>query len=454
MWPFGKKMKDESLKVECLPTKVEIVDCCCVKEAKIVHIQGKGALKERAAYSSRDDDIGYCSQISLYGVPLAQYNGYGCPTCVGWLATGYGRETVTCEEVRQYSKYAEKPFENLESSIEGLNPILKLLESGLYAIGYGECFPTDGEENFFWNVSNELERKQGTAILPTDYGQYINGEPAYLYPTQGAKCYNPERVQYYKEMFQKTGKLPPILVYNFQSCLNIVLDGHHRACAAALLGIPVPCIMIFPFWGYSCTVKDGKREKRKLIFSGIEVDVGEIPKEYQPTDKTTLPEGTIKNGAGRLSTRQWEPEYLGSVKKYPTLQEYVNLKGAGLSFDTNIDILNQELEKYFAKYCPPSGEKAVVDDFDHLGNRDYPPSAQKAEGILTLLKYKDTKQFKKAAIRCIKHTRVKSLRETAYILLVDIKDDPEVEQVFIDYLIENEDRKDIFLPLIHSYWDR
>ena len=46
------------------------------------------------------------------------------------------------------------------------------------------------------------------------------------------------------------------------------------------------------------------------------------------------------------------------------------------------------------------------------------------------------------------------LRKAAYQALRIFPEDPEVEQRFIDYLVQCDDPHDEILPLIHSFWDQ
>jgi len=44
------------------------------------------------------------------------------------------------------------------------------------------------------------------------------------------------------------------------------------------------------------------------------------------------------------------------------------------------------------------------------------------------------------------------LKLVIYNFLVNMKNNAEVEQIFIDYIVYNEDRDDPVLELINSYW--
>ena len=45
------------------------------------------------------------------------------------------------------------------------------------------------------------------------------------------------------------------------------------------------------------------------------------------------------------------------------------------------------------------------------------------------------------------------LREAAFRILAGIKGDPEIEDLFVDYLVDCEDRKDPLRLIADHYWD-
>ncbi|WMJ22163.1 hypothetical protein RBG61_09135 [Paludicola sp. MB14-C6] len=141
-----------------LAVDINTKDIPAIKSAKLVFVDGKGSL-DIHSFSISDSYYGSCyiSQITLNNMPLIQINSPGCPTCNSILATGYGIANAKCKELNDIQKSVNAPFVSLDDSITVLTPLFRLLKSGLYIVADVECYPTDENENFFWNVANELD---------------------------------------------------------------------------------------------------------------------------------------------------------------------------------------------------------------------------------------------------------------------------------------------------------
>lgn len=277
--------------------------------AKLIQVNGTGAL-ETTTMEVNNDYYGatYLSHIKLNGVPLAQKDSPSCPTCASLLATGYGINNVDCPEIRETRNKINSPFINLENSITDIKPILGLLQSGLYVIADVEAYPTDGNGHFFWEVNDTFTENPATAgILTQDY-DYVNGIPAYLYPTQDTKLFDENRVEHYIKIYENYDKAPRTIIYNYTEFISLILDGHHKACAAAKLGKKVKCLSILPYAGISY-IREGKLNiPSKVIYSGIEIDFDNIPDEFQKIYKDSKVEtkfSKLKRLDTRLINREW-----------------------------------------------------------------------------------------------------------------------------------------------------
>jgi len=62
---------------------------------------------------------------------------------------------------------------SLEESIENIEPLLTLLETGFYLIADAICYPTDGDKNFFWNTPNKLEKENYFELLDEEFVQNV-----------------------------------------------------------------------------------------------------------------------------------------------------------------------------------------------------------------------------------------------------------------------------------------
>ena len=419
---FFKKNK-EKLSVELLDIEADISQIINIKDSRVVYINGAEKLKI------------FCSEIRLNNTPLVQINTPDCPTSNSLLATGYGIENANCDELMEIQKEINTDFISLENSIKAMNPLLKLFETGFYMIAEAECYPTDGNGNFFWNVPNKLTDSPATGLAylrDTDTYCVFN-QPVYLYPTQTTDCYNEERVKYYIDKFNnEDNNEPRAIVYNFGGFINFIIDGHHKACAAALLGKPLKCLLIIK-GEYSQNYGEDNQIFLNFLSSNIRKE--DILIKYQPFLKEKEKNwGSMIINEGTVNKRQWEDKYINSVKKYPSLIEYA----------TKVDDLiyeNIEISDELINYC------LINFDMD---------SQVKARKIFRNLEFLDMEKAKDFAVRyakaSLKQEISNKLKLVMYNFLVNMKNNTEIEQIFIDYIVYNEDKDDPVLELINSYW--
>ena len=427
---FFKKNK-EKLSVELVDVKADTSEMINIKDSKVVYINGAGKLKTFFS------DGYYPAKIRLNGIPLVRINSPYCPTSNSLLATGYGIENANCQELMEIQKEINADFISLENSIKAMEPLLKLFETGFYLIAEAECYPTDGNGNFFWNVPNEFTDSPATGLAylkdsDTDTS-YVFNQPVYLYPTQTTDCYNEERVEYYIDKFNnEDNNEPRAIVYNFGGFINFVIDGHHKACAAALLGKPLKCLLIIK-GEYSQNYGEDNQIFLNFLSSNIRKE--DIPIKYQPFLKEKEKNwGSMIINEGTVNKRQWEDKYINSVKKYPSLIEYA----------TKVDDLiyeNIEISDELINYC------LINFDMD---------SQVKARKIFRNLEFLDMEKAKDFAVRyakaSLKQEISNKLKLVMYNFLVNMKNNTEIEQIFIDYIVYNEDKDDPVLELINSYW--
>ena len=432
---FNKK--EENLSVEILDVKLDTSDVPNIKEAKLVYVNGKGKLVNDIG--KYDTDYTSPCQIKLNDVPLIQTKIRPCSTCCSILATGYGIENANCQELLDIQEKINSNYISLDKSIKNIESLLTLFKTGFYLIADAICYPTDGNKNFFWNVPNKPVETlaTGPAYLGDNENSstYIWGQPVYLYPTQTTDSYNENRVGYYMDKIKELGDSSPrAIVYNFSDFINFVIDGHHKACASALLGEPLRCLLIIPG-----VVARYPNEIKIFFSSSIIINKNEIPYNYSSFVKAEIPslsskEIIIKDGI--VNKRKWEKKYLDSAKKYLTQKEYARM----------VDILiNNKIE--------------VTDDLieDCLINFDI-KNQKKMEKIIYKLKLLDIEKAQDIALKYAKNSLRyeinKNLREFIYKILVSIKDNNEVEQIFVDYYTYySENKEDPVLEIINSYWE-
>lgn len=432
MFLFKKK---ENLFVDILDLKVDCSKIINIREAKLVYVNGKGKLT--VEIGKTEPNIWQApSKIKLNDIPLIQSKVSDIPTWCNLLATGYGIENANCKELLEIQEKINSDYVNLETSINNMKPLLTLFKSGFYLIADAICYPTDGE-NFFWNVPNNLTKNLTTAPAYIGEGIYVFNQPVYLYPTQTTNSYNKDRVDYYIEKFKNLDdNKPRAIVYNFEEFINFIIDGHHKACASIILKEPVSCILIIPDRIYKNYYKN-----ICLNFSGILVDYKDIPKEYTQyikKEKFSPSQEKIEIKDGIVNNREWEKEYINSAKHYLSLLDYANI----------IDIMQDneiEVNDIFIKNC--------LENFDK-------DSQIKMKKLLYLLKFTDIKKAQGIALKYARKTLRekeinKELKQLVYRILLNDKNNEEVENIFIDYIVYYSDNKeDPVLNIINSYWEK
>lgn len=428
-------------KIEIILRDVTIRENPTIHTAHLVSIHGQGKLTARAC-SVEDSCYGsrYFSQILLNDTPLVQVNSPDCPTCSGLLATGYGLANTHCEELESVQNALNEPFESLDRSIAALSPLLSLVESGLYLIADAECYPTDGNGNFFWDVPNQPTPNPATAeALLVDSGYAcVSGHPVFLFPTQDTDCFDENRVDYYVDLFTKEKDLPRAVIYNFDEFISFVLDGHHKTCAAALLGEMSKCIAIIPYSGYGYHQSNNQMVPDTLYFASVEIPANDIPKAYLPPvpdwrnhQRQPEPPHNFHITAGTINHRNWEKKYRDAASCYPSVTDYAKIIAANIPCDI------------------PVSEELIDTCLSNLNEE----AQQKMQDILLVMKKQNDSRIKQTALCCAKKFPSCPLKEQACRILANMRDDPEIEQYFIDYWVDHSDKHDPTLAIINTYWE-
>ncbi|MDR2870445.1 MAG: hypothetical protein LBV04_08350, partial [Deferribacteraceae bacterium] len=157
--------------------------------------------------------------------PALVAKSWACPSCESIVS--YGNQG----NWKGFEDEVNKPFVSLHRSYVILQPLLSMLPTGKYVFSVADALPINREDEFFW----ALKRSRFF------YGNYNCDRIA---PTQSPKLLNMDKVDFYR------GNTTARAIC-FQSFLqNLVIDGHHKATAAALDGRKVPIILITPFRPY------------------------------------------------------------------------------------------------------------------------------------------------------------------------------------------------------------
>jgi hypothetical protein len=174
--------------------------------------------------------------LALDGTPLVVWQGSECPTCPHLLkAAGLSDAEIVAGDlaINQWTikaMAAASPEEWAEAYI----PILSLLGRGSYWLTVVPHFPTYGNGRFFWS-----SQTCDSASHVLDERPFGRAEPGFLLPTQQTSTYMVSSWKRAKKSFRTH---PGIAYYLDGGYASALLDGHHRATAAAVCGVAFPCV--------------------------------------------------------------------------------------------------------------------------------------------------------------------------------------------------------------------
>ena len=421
--------------IRVLPAKLDLTRQPWCRDALLLHIRGTGALRwETRALPPEADYYESARCLTLRGTPLLSGHFAAWETSESRLCTGWGLDTAECPELDALRETLNGGFVRLEEAVPALSPLLELLPEGVYMLAESDAYPADGCGQFFWGVSDCLEPNPATALVylsDDDYDHnYERIPPKFLYPSQRRSRLDMERVDYYKERFQQDGPLPHGLAVYVTEGMSVLLDGHHKAAAAALLGRMLPCLTVLPLGYYRLD-----NPKQSACFGPIVVPVEDINGVKLPKEPWRYAKGSGPLPEGRLADTELPEALLTAGKRYPTAEGYALVSAAEISYPTD-----KELETWLADpglYRP------------------------QLRGALVVLRSRGGSRLKNTALRCaaVGDQRC-SLKKEAFQVLAELKGDPDVEAFFIDYFVNLEEppsihgsAQDYLTKIAHSFWD-
>ena len=421
--------------VHILPAKLDLTRQPWCRGALLLHVRGTGALRwETRALPPEADDYESARCLTLRGTPLLSGHFAAWETSESRLCTGWGLDTAECPELDALRETLNGGFVRLEEAVPALSPLLELLRSGVYVLAESDAYPTDGDGQFFWDVPDRLKICSATALVclaDDDYDyNYECVPPVFLYPSQRRSRLDMERVEYYKERFQQEGVLPHGIALYVGAGMSVLLDGHHKAAAAALLGRTLPCLTVLPLGYYRLD-----NPKQSACFGPIVVPIEDMNRIPLPKEPWKLTESSSPLPAGRLGDTELPEVLLTAGKRYPTAEGYALVSAAGISYPTD-----KELETWLAD----------------LGL--YRPQLR---GALVVLRSREDPRLKNTALRCAATGDAHcSLKVEAFQVLAELKGDPNVEAFFIDYFVNLEappsahgSAQNYLTQIAHSFWD-
>lgn len=393
--------------------------------------RGRGLLRE--VYGEADG-ITYWS-VLMGDMPLAQFQGdeYYCPTCEKIIRSGYGLSQEFHVDMPGLNK--SKNEIGLRQAAEGLFPLMGLLRSGYYVILDTKLHPTDGNGNFFWDPLPGAAAA-GSCMYYHGDGEWGNLRPYFTIATQPrGKCCK-ERVEYYRR--QKDCRA---VAYYLDGYLTALLDGHHKAFAAALDHRDVDALVIVPGHMYYSGIIDrpgyepGYRmgdmtfDCKDLGLAGL--DVEELKQRLSGINLMDR----VGNGemqAIRDSFRengQWKPlpyDTSGLAGHYPSAAEQADIERAGGVDDERLD---QILRQGFV--C--GGEREICLLMKALGAMRHPRTLEMAEFFTGQRRSPET--YRRIFGAVIKLPRTEGLEQFLIDKMVELEQEyPAVGKMILDYL--------------------
>lgn len=387
---------------------------------------GRGALEEVFEKPDLQDSLYKGCQLTLNGKPLIQGEYPYCGTCSGIIARGCGIENADSPELAVIRDKINAPFTGMESAVENIKPILSLLHDGYYIVADAVLYPTDGDGHFF---ANTLDKKHSTDTTvsyyfsESIYGGSFDAFPAFIYPTQSNSCFDIDRANHYLDVIADENA-PRAIAYNHRGFLCALLDGHHKAYAAAEKGVMLRTLLIIPMTGYQYS-GSVRGQKVGAYFSEIAVSFDGRFKE-RPTDFIIKDKITFKE-----YTNTPLPENGLKLGCYPDVEELGNYFGEELD-ETE---MTEELVKKWLGSEREEDKCHLISALAYLSKTDHEIAMMMTENILRL------------------GSENGELTKLAMQFLVTHKSD-KAEKLVIDYLIDHTpDPHDPAYMIADGYWE-
>ncbi|WP_110955050.1 hypothetical protein [Anaerosinus massiliensis] len=367
----------------------------------------------------------------LKDIPLVKWHcidEYNCPTCEKLISAGYGLNSINEEVISEIRSCMNQSYKTIDLAVDNLVPILKLLSSGYYVVVDLPLYPADGNGQFFWNQSNQPAFNKGTCSIY--YKQmYSQGRPAFILPSQLPESYDAATMNRYQEMY-RAGESLRGLAYYMGDYLCTLLDGHHKAVAAALEGQEFRCLTILPVHGVSC-LKDEKNFKMSIGSQWI--DSKNLPTKFNKDFKklygqdnklkTNEVEKYLTMEAECWEQFKWPQELLDIGKQYPDAFTLACIDFSGDLSDERIYrlLLNEEVD-----------------------------SEDKLEFIFkSLVGLKDIRATE-LAMKIAKDEGLKNLWQEVFEYLATVQSE-QIEDFFIDFLVNDEKLRPKLTKIADNY---
>lgn len=385
---------------------------------------GKGLLCHK--YGNYDDKALFT--LTYENTPLIKFHAdeYFCPTCEKLVSAGYGLDMANDNNIREIRQVFNSPFVSLENSFENLKPLLGLLRTGYYALVDVELYPSDGNGQFFWKVNNTPVYNKASCPIYGGDGLWSEVITKYILPSQPPTRFDRETAEFYR-----TNDNYRAIAYYLEGYLCTLIDGHHKAVAAALEHRPLKTLVIVPTNSGWYKSKHLNEKLGGISFNGVNLYENEMITPLQQTidlfKLNRMSDNETKMYLSKVNTDfdkyEWDKDILESEKYYPDAMTLARIHWAGEITDERLDkIVNHQVAMTDAE---------VLNLVTALSALEYP-------------------RFKELAFHFCSYGLFGSILHDIFILLAKIKDE-DIENFFIQYLINNEIERPDLNKIIDNY---
>jgi hypothetical protein len=350
----------------------------------------------------------------LDDIPLVRWHSTECPTCEQILMPIAPSRHELTEMAASVNSVTRSSLESESRDwVSALAPVLKLLGSGFYLLTPDHYYPTDGEGRLFWTAGYEshdcraLRSHWDTADTPT-----------FLIGTQPAGCFSTVRFQSARTSYETR---PGIALHLFGR-LSALLDGHHRALAAAATRDTFLCVTIS---GVGISGRSTRLESQ--VDPVLRVHVANLPTPGSEWIAATLGSRSIQPSSQQVNdmvrTHSPEPRAASIPVSLPHLHD---------DYPTD-----EALDSVFRV----SGRRRQIRDetiegllasrFDDLDSRD------RLHGLILALEVLHDQRLIPTAMRIARDSEYRAVWRTTYKLLARHRS-TEVDDLFVEFLINDD----------------
>ncbi|MCZ8959687.1 hypothetical protein OM203_21205 [Escherichia albertii] len=378
---------------------------------------GKGFLRRCVIHEPRS--YGLIHSLCWQDVPLIRFwSETGCPTCAEFVYSGFADDEQGAAQFLSALENWNRPWSDMADAFTALTPLFSCLADGYYLLEDRELYPTDGNGHFFWAATDHSSSNPATvAVWDPEYGYFSDTAPCFLLPGQPPSHFNSERATFYRDKPDARA----LAWYLTDSYLCVLLDGHHKATAAALEGRPLKTLVI-------STATRFNDEQQTLVFPGGEC-LHKTELQYRIPKLTawkTLPLSAweILGPDKHIHTYQnWPEELEQSVSRYPSLDQAWQIVEAGNLSETRIKrMLQQGLE-----------------------------GDEKADVILQALFFTHSPLFVDFARFVITHPAYAIYRALAFRLMAQHRT-PQADAFFLDFAINDDGERPELTKIMDDYF--